>query len=308
MPVKSHWAAWDGGAQLVVATALRDHEVPVGYRLDGTAYVFTSAYDPPAIPVLAIVPRETDFGAGPSRVEDPILPDCFDACEGAGGGGGGGGGGGSTPLPAGIYMTFSYIPGDYEGFLMGDPEFEVHVMARRTALDTGGTDVQCAGEHAATSGNQQGYKSTNYTYDQNGSTWTGSVMLFSQAQIVAAQSIDSATAYWVWEDDNDDCKIVKKDQDVADYVKSLAPIVLGGYNAVKAVFTSGGNPVLEAIALGGIVLKMLNVFSNWQNDDIVGVMVREDAVSQNYSDATHAIVTKTGQIAGRANLIVRNGQ
>lgn len=147
MPVKDHWARWTGGPDLIVATALKDHEIPVAYDLDGNPVPLSSSVTPPATPTLAIVPVETDFSVQPPSAQ------CYEDC-------GGGGGGGGSPPPAGVLMTFSYIPGDYEGFLMGDPEFEVHALARKNSTDTQVSDWQCAGKHASAATNQPGYKSS----------------------------------------------------------------------------------------------------------------------------------------------------
>jgi len=35
MPVKEHWDQWSGSADLIVATALCDHEIPVAYDTRG---------------------------------------------------------------------------------------------------------------------------------------------------------------------------------------------------------------------------------------------------------------------------------
>jgi hypothetical protein len=291
IPVRAHREAWTGANNAVVAFALRDHEIPTGFTIGGAPYQFTSADVPPDIPVIAVVPIETDFSPVPARQE------CWEDC-----GDGGGGGGGPPTYPAGLWMTYSVIPGDDEGFLMGDPEFEIHVAARRTPLDTGGVDVQCAGEHAASSGNQQGYASGNYVYDQNDTYWSGNVMLFSLSQIQATQTIDSSMALWVWEDDNDACKIVKQDVDIERLVKDLVPLVSSGRNAIKVLASQG---IWNVLAAATYVLKVLNVFSNFQNDDIVGVILPEASVNQNYSDATHAIVDRNAVVRGRVNLIMR---
>ena len=66
-------------------------------------------------------------------------------------------------------MSQAWIPGDFEGWLKGDPEYEVHVMGQLGTSDSL-TDYQCAGEHAGDP----------YAYDQNGTVWNGSVLLFSQ--------------------------------------------------------------------------------------------------------------------------------
>src|SRR5207253_3059031 len=60
VPVPAHRAAWHGDGRVLVATALRDHDVPVAFDTAGNRYLL-SPDAPPEIPVLALVPVETDF-------------------------------------------------------------------------------------------------------------------------------------------------------------------------------------------------------------------------------------------------------
>ena len=62
IPVPAHRSAWKGGEDILVATALEDHESPVAFDLRGRRHVL-SADTPPATPVLAVMPVETDFDA-----------------------------------------------------------------------------------------------------------------------------------------------------------------------------------------------------------------------------------------------------
>jgi hypothetical protein len=284
MPVKAHQAQWTGGSNLIVASALRDHEIPVAYDLDGAPVALPSAEIPPPTPTLALVPVETDFTppAGPRRLTS------------------------APPPPQGVYMTSSYVSGDYEGFLMGDPEFELHVLARKTVDDQEASDLQCAGQHAVTAGGQKGNRSGYYVYDQNGSTWTGNVLLFGKAQHDSAQAIDSGAVYWLWEDDNNPCALVKQARVAQDYIADVAPVVAGGRNALQALISDVNyGSVMAAVA---VLWRAKGLISQWQNDDIVGLFVRESDVGQDYIDATHVIVHPNGgsrEIRGRVNLVIR---
>src|SRR5205807_7303032 len=123
---------------------------------------------PPATPVIALVPVETDFTPVPS------MQLCMEGC--------GTGGGGSPPPPppapppppSGLYMTQAHFVDDFEGWLKGAPEFEVHVLGQKGQSDSL-TDYQCAGEK----------QPAPYYFDQNGLDWSGSVMVFSKSQIDA---------------------------------------------------------------------------------------------------------------------------
>jgi hypothetical protein len=287
MPVKGHWATWAGGPDLIVATALKDHEIPIAYDLEGSLVPLSSSVTPPATPTLAIVPVETDFTVPPQRAQ------CYEDC----------GGGDPPPPPAGVLMTFSYIPGDYEGFLMGDPEFEVHALARKNSTDTQVTDWQCAGEHASSATDQPGIKSTIYNYDQNGDAWTGIVLLASKIQVEAAQTFDSSLIYTVWEDDNTACRIIKDHNDVFGQISAVSFYVGQGLNAIAAYLANNISPLLLAARL---VRDVKDLITALQNDDFVGIMVEASKAGVSYSDANYAIVQAANgqlQIRGRVMLV-----
>ncbi len=60
LPVAAHRASWGGGDDILVATARDDGEVPVAYDTRGRRRLLDPR-TPPAAPVLAVVPVETDF-------------------------------------------------------------------------------------------------------------------------------------------------------------------------------------------------------------------------------------------------------
>ncbi len=170
MPVPTHWAAWRGDAHLLVAGALHDRAVPIGFDLAGRP-VPLSADQPPDVPTLVVVRKETDFSspsalarAAPARV--------------------------TTVDPPGVYMVASYIAdhGQYEGWTAGAPEFEVHAFVQNSV----GTfvDVQCAG-------NEQSYP---LQYDQNDDYWSGRVLAILEEGIGLHQ-----VEFQVWEDDYQAC-------------------------------------------------------------------------------------------------------
>src|SRR6266550_1670535 len=73
-PVPAHRAAWTGDEQVLVATAMTDDDPPVAFDPDGRRQVLDPK-TPPATPVLAIVPVETDFSVRPARVLECLM-DC----------------------------------------------------------------------------------------------------------------------------------------------------------------------------------------------------------------------------------------
>lgn len=199
LPVPEHRARWRGDADILVATALEDHEAPVAFDPRGRRQVL-SPDTPPGTPVLALVPVETDFaaaGIGPAQV-----------CPYGGAGGGlvtqstcAGAGGG--PSSEGLWMTAASFTGSFEGWLKGSPEFEVHILGQAGTTDSL-KDYQCAGEKQAVP----------YYFDQNSTTWSGNVMLVSKAQIDAYKQQHPGQSFRVVviEDDDTACQI-KLDSD-----------------------------------------------------------------------------------------------
>lgn len=200
LPVPAHRARWTGDANVLVATALHDHEAPVAFDPSGRRRVLDPD-TPPDTPVLALVPVETDFDPAESRVGESATEVCpqtvggapasevqAQACQGTGGG---------TPTP-GLWMTAAWFVGTFEGWLKGAPEFEVHMLGQAGATDSLKT-YQCAGEK----------QPSPYWFDQNSTTWTGSVLLASQGQIdtYKQQHPGQNMRLVVIEDDDTACQI-----------------------------------------------------------------------------------------------------
>src|SRR6266705_2943280 len=191
LPVPAHRAAWTGDENILVATALTDDDPPIAFDPNGRRHVLDPE-TPPVTPVLAVVPVETDFSSIPSRVEECMV-DC------SGGGGGTIGDVVPPPPPApGLYMTTSHFVQDFEGWLKGSPEFEVHMLGQKGTTDSL-YDYQCAGEHAGGP----------YTFDQNDLDWSGNVLLFSKTQLdqYNAAHPNQNLRVFVVEDDDTACQI-----------------------------------------------------------------------------------------------------
>ena len=256
LPVPAHRRDWAGGEDVLVATALADHDVPVAFDVHGTRRLLDPDV-PPATPVIAVVPVETDFAATPDLIQ------CLDYC-------GGGGGGVTSPPTPGLYMTKSHFVDDFEGWLKGAPEFEVHILGQKGQTDSL-TDYQCAGEK----------QPAPYYFDQNGLDWSGSVLLFGQTQLDAYNAAHPGqnVRVFVVEDDDTACQI-KANRDV---VGNLFKAVDGAYKAVTA-----GNDSSNTIAK---LFKKANAFQKvWSaiasffntNDELVGTAVASDVVGISY--------------------------
>ena len=236
MPVKDHWAAWKGGSDLIVAAALHDHEPPVAYNLNGEPVTIASADVPPPTPALVLVPVETAFShAAAQGGEAPQAPMT------------------STP---GVWMTYSYIADSHEGWLMGDPEFEVHVF-KANQYGTW-TDVTCSG--AQMTGEQY--------WDQNSTYWGGNVLLISQTGIG-----EDSVSFEMWEDDDVPCTSTggrppKTSINRFNQIRDAAALA----NSVRKFWNGGGWVDKYGLPIAMAVPSAYDLIQASQIDDFVGIM------------------------------------
>ena len=257
-PVPGQRAAWTGDANVLVATAVHDHDVPVAFDVNGRR-IELSPDHLPATPVLALEPVETNFDAPPARLI------CQVGCDQTGGGSGGG-------LIPGLYMTRSHISdiGAFEGWLKGQPEFEVHILGQQGTTNAL-TDYQCAGEKAGGP----------YYYDQNDNDWAGSVLLFTQNQIDAykAQHPGQSMRVAVIEDDDGACTI-KVDEPRFNRMLFVADSIYGALTGGRDTSGTVGRYFHAAKSLQSLI----SAIASWllSNDDVVGIAIADDVVGQFY--------------------------
>jgi hypothetical protein len=254
LPVPAHRAAWMGEGRVLVATAQADRDPPVAFDTAGRRYVLDPD-KPPAMPVLALVPVETDFAAPPNAMM------CLEGC-----GGGGGGGLGRTPPPAaGLYMTQSHFTQKFEGWLKGSPEFEVHILGQKGQTDSL-ADYQCAAEH----------QPDPYYFDQNELDWTGNVLLFSQSQLDVYKTAHpgQSVRVFVVEDDDTACTIKT---DNPGYL-ALLDQLNGGRTAGKDTAVSGAKTFAAAVALQKVFALLGSIINT--NDELVGNAVADSVANE----------------------------
>jgi hypothetical protein len=272
LPVPAHRLAWKGDDRILVATAHADREQPVAFTPSGERLVLDSR-TPPATPVLAVVPVETDFDAALN---------------------GGGGGGGGSSLPAGLYMTFSHFEETFEGWLKGNPEFEVHMLGQAGATDSL-TSYSCAGEHAG------GY----YRFDQNNRDWSGNVLLMTQVQLNNYKSAhpNQHLRVFVVEDDDTSCQIKTDGNRFVNLIKAVEgayPQLTGGRDST----TSGFQRLWKrANALQKILKAIASVIVT--SDELVGNAVEGTVVGVTYPGANWVVKGENNKTNGWINLIMR---
>jgi hypothetical protein len=281
LPVPGHRAAWAGDDRILVATAAKDHEAPVAFNLRGERLILDPK-TPPATPVLALVPVETDFDGGGTVAQLKVDPEPSPPPP-------------SPPPgpPPGLYMTYAHFVDDFEGWLKGSPEFEVHILGQAGATDSL-TSYSCAGEPAG------GY----YHFDQNSKDWSGSVLLFTQAQINAYKTAHPSQnmRVFVVEDDDTSCQIKTDGSRFTNLLKSVEaayPTLTGGRDSVN-VFQKWWK---RANALQK-VLKALASFIN-SNDELVGNAVESAVVGVVYPGANWVVKGANNVTNGWINLVMR---
>jgi len=268
LPVPAHRAAWSGDEQVLVATAERDGEAPVAFDVGGRRQVL-DARTPPAVPVLAVVPAELDFDA-------PRLKSA--TCNGETCGGGTGGYV-AAPTP-GLYLTRADFVETFESWLKGSPEYEIHVMGPSSPGDTKViSSYQCIGEHAG----------GDYAWDMNSKSWTGSQLLFSNAQMDAFAATYGGKPFSImaYEDDDGACRI-RTDADRAQKLfAAVGPAVAQWTAAIgkKDDLLANAPRILKAAQAAYSVLSALYSFLT-SADDIIGVAV-EDAATGRYRAGTN---------------------
>jgi len=216
--------------------------------------------------VLAVVPVETDFAHPTGPGAEATCTDC------------GGGGGGTSGPPPGLYMAYSHFVKDFEGWLKGSPEFEYHILGQSGTTDSL-RDYQCAGGAAG------GY----YHFDQNDLNWTGSVLLFSQAQLNNYKSGHPNQNFRViaLEDDDTGC-VIKFD---ADRFKSVISAIQAQYPNLTGAKDTTGSTLAKIIKRANALQKILSAVYSFitTQDDFIGNAVEDVVVGQFYPDANWVI-------------------
>ncbi len=278
-PVPAHRAAWTGDDNLLVATGITDRDVPVAFDVRGGRHLLDPD-TPPATPVLALVPVETDFSAAPQRLQ------CLEC-------GGGGGGDGQPPAPPpGLYMTKAHFVQDFEGWLKGAPEFEVHILGQSGQSDSL-MSYQCAGEQ------QYGP----YFFNQDDLDWSGQVLLFSKQQLdqYNAAHPGQNVRVFVVEDDDTPCVIKTDPQRFQNLISAV--------DSVYQRYTSGNDSSTTDQKAWGYAKAAYNIWqalAHWikSDDELVGNAVEDSIVGTYYPGYNWFVKADNNITNGWINLVM----
>lgn len=283
LPVRAHRRDWQGTPSVLVATAERDRDAPVAFDAWGARRLLDPDL-PPSTPVIALGRAETAFGpAGLSLTSCTTCdedPDGGVSSGGKGGTGGTGGIPGGQPAPAGpsgLYMTYARFNETFEGWLKGDPEFEVHILGKDGSANTM-SSYACAGAEAGGP----------YTFDQNSENWSGNVLLFSAAEFAAYERAHpgQAVRVLVLEDDDGSCEIktdsARVDRMLRQIIATYGVLVGGKNDSLFSVKTF--NKAVSAWNLARTIWSFITT-----QDDIVGYAI-EDSVAGEFSPPANWMV------------------
>lgn len=289
LPVREHRQSWKGDADVLVVTVEKDDDIPVAFDPSGRRLLL-DRQQPPKTPVISLVRAETRF--------DPIpetLNCLFDCSQGAIGSGSTG-----TSSPgAGLYLTRTRFDGTYEGWPKGEPEFEVHVLGQIGQGDSL-TTYSCAGEKAGAP----------YYFDQNSETWSGSVLLMSQAQIdqYKQNHPNQNLRIFVVEDDDTTCQIKLDDNRLATLLNSLK-VTYG--NLTGGIDSSKTKPNGTVNRYWGIAKTVFSLFKSVASffttqDDPVGNAVADSVPASAWFPSANWLVRgENNQVHGAIRLEVR---
>lgn len=287
IPVPEHRVRWAGDGQVLVATAFADGDVPVAFDTRGNRIELDPAR-PPATPVIAIEPVETDFSRAPGSPAPATCTDCIPPPPGGGGGGPGG-----TPPAPGLYMSYSHVTQLFEGWLKGDPEFEVHILGQSGQTDSL-KSYQCAGEHAGGP----------YMYDQNSNNWTGNVLLFSQTQLdgYKTQHPGQSIRVFMVEDDDTACDI-RSTSGTFEAILQTVDLAYQAYTGGRDTTVGISKYLEQARSFQKLLSKLAHLILT--NDEMVGNAIEDSVIGQYYPGANWIIKGENNVTTGWLKLDMR---
>jgi hypothetical protein len=253
-PVPGHAEGWRGDDRILVATGVNDHEAPVAFDVRGKRIVLDPER-PPAIPVLAVVPQETDFDALPG-IQRAVCSYCDDA-EGRPPA--------QPPLPPtsppapSLRMTYFTVNKDVEGWLKGSPEYEVHVMAPVSQTDTMHyRTLYCIGEGG------------DRAWNNDDDSWRGDVTLMTGPELAAFHAAFPRNNFSILaiEDDDTSCEI-KVDRDRFTAMVEAGSSAYSDYTGARDSLGMNGKTLVAAKSFYDFLKAAANFFKT--NDDTIGI-------------------------------------
>ena len=276
LPVPAHREAWRGGPEVLVGTIGQDGTLPVAFDAAGRRS-FLDPDRPPRVPVLAVVPLESDLSLHAAATGTAGV--CI-TCEGSGSGGG-------------LYMTASRLTETFESWLKGRPEIEVLALGQKGTTDSL-TSYQCGGERAAGP----------YYFDQNSLEWSGDALILSQAQLDAysSQHPGQSIRLFFLEDDDTSCEIRADNADLRRVIQTVDSLVRGYSGG-----TDSAGPFGRVYRSYSMLQKLYSVVSSAvrTNDDLIGNAVEDVVIRESHPGYNWILKGDNGRTNGVIRLEMR---
>jgi hypothetical protein len=237
LPVEAHRALWKGGSNVIVASQIKDHTAPIGFDAAGQRLVL-SAETPPSVPVIALIPAESFDAQGnphargmPRGASHHGAPTYNHSTTGT--------------MWTGLWVNYVYIPGDYEAWARGAPEYEMYLERGANR-----TKIRCAAEPSVEP----------FRWNMDGTTYDADFLVGWDQETPTLEGL----LIYVYEDDDTECKV----QVNKDYVKLAAEALSNAGSAWKAV----GERQWEqaAVAFKHAAVAFWSIVSG--SDEFVGVI------------------------------------
>lgn len=191
-----------------------------------------------------------------------------------------------------------YTLDTFEGWLKGNPEFELHVLGPVSSTDSATmVSFQCVGEHAP----------SGYQWDMNGTNWSSSAgaKVFTQAQMDAMSLTFPGKSYLILalEDDDTACEIKAKEDRFGTALEALKN-AYQGYIGVKdvKVLTPGGiiRVIVAAKSGASLITAIANLIKT--NDDLIGIAMADSVLGRTSPVGHWAVMEGKTKVNGWLNL------
>jgi len=190
-------------------------------------------------------------------------------------------------------MTYFNVNKDFEGWLKGDPEYEIHVMAPVSQTDTiNYRTLYCIGADGV-----------RYWNNDNDS-WTGDLVLMTPPELDQFHTVFPMNNYSILaiEDDDTPCEI-KIDRDrAAAFINAISRFT-GDMKAAKDSIGLNGKTLKAGKSGWDLITAIANFFKT--NDDMIGVAVANSVTGFYSSSANWAWIGESANRYGWVRLEMR---
>ena len=184
-------------------------------------------------------------------------------------------------------MTYFSVNKDFEGWLKGAPEYEVHIMAPVSQTDTiHYRTLYCIGESGA-----------DRYWNNDNDRWDGDLVLMSAAQLDAYHTTFPRNNFSIMaiEDDDTSCEI-KVERDLIGPVIDGISRLTGDYKAARDSIGLNGK-TLTAAKSGWDLLGAITTLIK-TNDDLIGIAIANSVTGATSSAGNWAWIGEGGNRFG----------